>query len=99
MESCGTTYLPTWFSQIWGVQEISVARKATIWCGADSIDWKQLDSYLALLVHKSQISMEYGPVTEFGVSRLMDIVNRIFKRNELGEIQGPSLSLETLVTK
>ena len=42
--------------------------------------------------------MEYGPVTEFGASRLVDIVNRIYKRNELGKIQGPSLSLEILVT-
>ncbi|KAF4628030.1 hypothetical protein G7Y89_g10120 [Cudoniella acicularis] len=66
---------------------------------ADSIDWRQLDSCLALLVLKSQISMRYGPVTEFGASRLVDVVNQIFRRNELGEIQEPSLSLEALVTK
>jgi hypothetical protein len=87
-----------WFSRIWVVQEIAVAQKATIWCGANTIDWTQLDSCLALLVRKSQICMEYGPVTGFGASRLVDIVNRIFKRNELGKIQGPSLSLEILVT-
>lgn len=75
-----------------------MAQRATIWCSANTIDWTQLDSCLALLVRKSQICMEYGPVTEFGASRLVDIVNRIFKRNELGKIQSPSLSLETLVT-
>ena len=87
-----------WFSRIWVVQEISVARKATIWCGNDTIDWQHFASFVELLLHKAHISTEYMPFVDFGARRLVSIVNQVFKRNDLGEIQGLSLSLEILVT-
>jgi len=87
-----------WFNRVWVVQEISVAQKAIIWCGSVSVDWKQLETCLALLIRKSQVSTEYGTFKALGASLLMDVVNKAFKRNELGKTQDPILSLETLVT-
>ncbi len=88
-----------WFSRIWVVQEIAVARKAKIWCGSESVDWDQLKSCVSLLALRSQISTEYSRITDLGAVRLVDVVNQVFRRNELGEVLGPSLSLEMLVTK
>jgi hypothetical protein len=88
-----------WFSRIWVVQEIAVARKATIWCGSESVNWDQLESCVSLLALRSQISTEYSRIADLGAVRLVDVVNQVFRRNELGEVLGPSLSLEMLVTK
>ena len=88
-----------WFSRIWIVQEISFAQRATIWCGDESIDWQQLELLLTLLIHKSRIVPECKSFADLNAVKLVSTVNQVFRRNDIGEIQGPQLSLEILVTK
>lgn len=38
-----------WFSRRWVVQEIAMARRATLHCGRDSVDWSKLADAIALL--------------------------------------------------
>ncbi|KAH6672878.1 heterokaryon incompatibility protein-domain-containing protein [Halenospora varia] len=40
----------SWFSRRWVVQEIALSRKATIHCGADSLDWKDFAIAVELFV-------------------------------------------------
>ncbi|KAM5363687.1 hypothetical protein ACJZ2D_011885 [Fusarium nematophilum] len=38
-----------WFRRRWVVQEIAMARKATLYCGSDRVDWTQLADAVAIL--------------------------------------------------
>ncbi|KAK5651612.1 hypothetical protein OQA88_11885 [Cercophora sp. LCS_1] len=38
-----------WFSRRWVVQEIAMARNATVYCGSDSVAWHELADAIALL--------------------------------------------------
>lgn len=87
-----------WFSRIWVVQEIAVSRQATIHCGSDTLDWTNLQSCLSLFC-KSKRFTDYGPINEFGASRLVDLVSQAVERDEFGACRGPLLPLETIVTK
>ncbi|KAJ4420396.1 hypothetical protein N0V82_004385 [Gnomoniopsis sp. IMI 355080] len=39
-----------WFSRRWVVQEIALARKATVYCGPDKVDWRDLAIAIELFV-------------------------------------------------
>ncbi|GKT52681.1 HET-domain-containing protein [Colletotrichum tofieldiae] len=42
-----------WFSRRWIVQEISLARKATVYCGDDAVSWHDFAAAIALLVSRN----------------------------------------------
>lgn len=97
-----------WFSRRWVVQEIALAKKATIYCGWDCIPWKDFAVAVELFVevetatHRlSEVIKEgerhiipgwFEHVSALGASLLVDATERLFR--EYKE-EGRSRRLET----
>ncbi|KAJ6016350.1 hypothetical protein N7540_010941 [Penicillium herquei] len=100
-----------WFSRRWIVQEISLARYASVHCGTKNITWNQLVDAIALLIaqeysiRKLFVSTKWrygqrtlGEVQHSSVNLLLHVVSNLFQTTESGE-KAPLKSLEYLVTK
>lgn len=73
-----------WFRRIWIVQEVAMAREATIYCGNESLDWEKFHSVLKLDTGINMVGVNNQIV--------MDIVEGIvFERRAIS--QGISTSL------
>lgn len=42
-----------WFSWLWVVQDVTLARQVTIYCGSQSANWDELETCVGLLEQKS----------------------------------------------
>ena len=101
-----------WFSRRWVVQEIALAREATVHCGKDFVKWKDFAKAVALFgARRHQISRLFqvsamfdhqpnylGDVTALAAFRLVQQSSNLFRKSDEGMIQEHLLSLETLVS-
>jgi hypothetical protein len=101
-----------WFSRRWVVQEIALAREATVHCGEHFVKWKDFAKAVALFgARRHQISRLFqgsaafdhqpnylGDVTALAAHRLVQQSSNLFRKSDDGKIQEHLLSLETLVS-
>jgi Heterokaryon incompatibility protein (HET) len=101
-----------WFNRRWIVQEIALARRATVFCGDQSVSWQDFSSAVALFVSRYQdlrqlfqSSKAYrhqpdylGEVDALGAKALVDITNNLFRKSEDGIVLERLLSLEGLMS-
>jgi hypothetical protein len=102
-----------WFSRRWVIQEIALAKRATIYCGqAPAVKWRDFANAVALFGSRHrQISGVLrassafhnapdilGDVTALGAHRLVQESSNLFRKSDDGKIQEHLLPLETLVS-
>ena len=102
-----------WFSRRWVIQEIALAKRATIHCGnAKPVKWRDFANAVALFGSRyRQISGVLrqssafhnspdilGDVTALGAHRLVQESSNLFRKSDDGKIQEHLLPLETLVS-
>lgn len=101
-----------WFNRRWIVQEISLARSATLYCGNQSVSWPDFSAATALFVarhrdlrHLFQGSKDFqnhpnylGEVEALGAKSLVDITTNLFRKSDDGVVLERLLSLEALIS-
>lgn len=102
-----------WFSRRWVIQEIALARQATVHCGkARPVQWRDFANAVALFGSRYhqirelfKASAEFGhhfyhlgDVTALGAHRLVDESSNLFRKSDDGVIQEHLYSLEHLVS-
>ncbi|OAX82494.1 hypothetical protein ACJ72_03149 [Emergomyces africanus] len=101
-----------WFSRRWIIQEIALAKKATVYCGCAHLDWEEFANAVSLLVHSKENvqqllrkSSEYcdhpdcfGDVSQSAAARLIEASDNMFRKSEKGHILERLLSLEELMS-
>jgi hypothetical protein len=101
-----------WFNRRWIVQEISLARSATLYCGSQSVSWTDFSAATALFVarhrdlrHLFQSSKDFhnhpnylGEVEALGAKSLVDITTNLFRKSDDGVVLERLLSLEALIS-
>ncbi|KAK6518738.1 hypothetical protein TWF506_005877 [Arthrobotrys conoides] len=100
-----------WFSRRWVVQEIALAKEATIHCGSKTVRWQDFVDAVSILVsNQARIKLLFDPkvwrdghgtlgeVQFFGANTLIEELGSLFWRAEDGTIMKPVKSLESLVT-
>jgi hypothetical protein len=102
-----------WFSRRWVIQEIALARKATVHCGkARPVEWRDFANAVALFGSRYhqirelfKASPEFGhqyyhlgDVTALGAHRLVEESSNLFRKSDDGAIQEHLYSLEHLVS-
>lgn len=102
-----------WFSRRWVVQEIALARDATLHSGKWEIQWTEFADAVALFEHmadrvrkKFKASPEYnnhpdfiGDVKNLSASRLVSFTTNIVRRKADGTISKKNYTLESLVSR
>lgn len=100
-----------WFSRRWVVQEISLARSATVHCGGMMVQWSDFADAVSLLA-SNQDSIQnlfdfsqwregpstLGDVESFGAHILLEATSKLFLRTASGGIRTPITNIEALVT-
>lgn len=100
-----------WFSRRWIVQEIALAKDATVHCGGAIVRWSDFADAASLLVSNQETIKSLfdfsdwregpntlGDIEAFGASILLEATNNLFLRKHNGEIKRPIKSIESLVT-
>lgn len=102
----------SWFSRRWVVQEVALARHATLLCGNKSVNWLDFADAVAIFVTKldevkalyrsSKIS-DYLPedlsfVESSGATIMISTINNLFGKSDDGTVMERHVSLETLVS-
>ncbi|KAJ9665760.1 hypothetical protein H2201_004068 [Coniosporium apollinis] len=101
-----------WFNRRWIIQEIALAKSATLHCGKDSVPWRDFADALSLLECKQyeirQLFREsttfrnhpdyIGDLSELGAIRLVYAADNLFRKSEDGQIMEHLLSLEALMS-
>ncbi|PGH02631.1 hypothetical protein GX51_04514 [Blastomyces parvus] len=101
-----------WFSRRWIIQEIALAKKATVYCGGECVEWEEFANAISLLVHSKENfrqllrkSSDYcnhpdclGDVSQSAAARLIDASDNMFRKSEQGQILERLLSLEELMS-
>ena len=102
-----------WFSRRWVIQEIALAKEATVHCGkAKPVQWRDFANAVALFGSRYhqirelfKASPEFGhhfyhlgDVTALGAHRLVDESSNLFRKSDDGVIQEHLYSLEHLVS-
>ncbi|KAM5511694.1 ankyrin and het domain protein [Fusarium oxysporum f. sp. phaseoli] len=100
-----------WFSRRWVVQEMALAKEATVHCGERAVRWSDFTDAASLLVsNQAMIKSLFdfsdwregqntlGAVESFGAWILLESTGNLFRRKPNGEIRKPIKSIEYLVT-
>ena len=98
-----------WFTRLWVVQEIALAKEATVHYGNEVVQWTDFRDAIALFVARyKQInsllkSNNYildpaRDIRALGANTLVTATSNLFRRGENGRISDRLLSLETLVS-
>ncbi|KAI1108568.1 heterokaryon incompatibility protein-domain-containing protein [Nemania sp. NC0429] len=100
-----------WFSRRWVVQEISLAREATVHCGNKMVQWPDFADAVSLLASNQDTIRNLfdhsewrdgpstlGDVQSFGAYILLEATSKLFLRTAQGQITRPIKKLESLVT-
>ncbi|TGJ63955.1 hypothetical protein EYR41_010038 [Orbilia oligospora] len=100
-----------WFSRRWVVQEIALAKDATVHCGSKTVSWPHFVDAVSILVSNQTTirslfksnswrdgSSTLGEVQFFGANTLIEELDSLFWKAEDGTIIKPVKSLESLVT-
>jgi len=102
----------SWFSRRWVIQELALARDATVHCGNQEVHWNDFKDAVSLFVmHFDKIrelfllSKQFsrnqnaiGELDPLGAKVLVDITSNIFRKSVDGGIFEPSIGLERLVS-
>ena len=83
-----------WFSRVWIVQEIALARKATLFCGKFTWDWKRFSKALRDIYDSSLRAMMFPYGIPQGIRALFVIMRIIDSRN----LQEPLSLFDLLVS-
>lgn len=100
-----------WFSRRWIVQEIALARSATLHCGEAFVDWEEFADVVSQLTEKQDKLRELfikssdfknhpdylGDISELGAIRLVDATEEFFHKSADGRIQERKLTLEEII--
>ncbi|KAK5110699.1 hypothetical protein LTR85_000742 [Meristemomyces frigidus] len=102
-----------WFTRRWVVQEISLAKEATLYCGKSSVDWTTFELAVALfervattlnLLFRSSATAQYmydpeffGDVSTMGASRLVQLKSALFRWSDDKRITDYNFDLGELV--
>ncbi|KAI6773008.1 hypothetical protein HG530_003966 [Fusarium avenaceum] len=100
-----------WFSRRWVVQEMALAKDATVHCGDRAVRWSDFADAVSLLVSNQEMIKSLfdfsdwregkntlGAVESFGAWILLESTSNLFRRKPNGEIKKPIKSIEYLVT-
>ncbi|PGH31879.1 hypothetical protein GX50_05314 [[Emmonsia] crescens] len=101
-----------WFSRRWIIQEIALAKEATVYCGEEYVEWEEFANAVSLLVHSKENvqqllrkSLDYrnhpdclGDVSQSAAARLIHASDNMFRKSETGHILERLLSLEELMS-
>jgi hypothetical protein len=101
-----------WFSRRWVIQELALAKNATVCWGAESMPWSEFADAIALFMTKhDDIKRILSKTTEYprttdhftdarvlGANTLVNATNNLFRKSQDGEIQQRLLTLEVLVS-
>jgi Heterokaryon incompatibility protein (HET) len=101
-----------WFLRRWVVQELAFAKEARLYCGGGEVDWALFADAATLFGQRQHEIAElfwmspkyahdaeiFGEVQALGALRLINALNRLFRRSDDGQILEGLVSLETLVT-
>lgn len=100
-----------WFSRRWVVQEMALAKDATVHCGEHAVRWSDFADAASLLVSNQEMIKSLfdfsdwregqntlGAVESFGAWILLESTSNLFRRKPNGEIKKPIKSIEYLVT-
>lgn len=101
-----------WFSRRWIVQEIALARSATLHCGNEVVKWGEFAVAISLFISRHEEIRALlrrstafgnhpdflGEVEELGASRLIKAVSTLFRKNNDGTIAERLMSLEALMS-
>jgi len=94
-----------WFSRRWVVQEVALARRATVHCGSKIVHWNDFADAVALFMTKlDQIKNLFsGPdalsdVEALGAIVLVGSISNLARKSADGNIQEHLVGLETLVS-
>jgi hypothetical protein len=101
-----------WFNRRWIVQELALARQASLFCGSQSVSWQDFSSAVALFMSRYhdlrqlfQSSKDFhnhpnylGEVDALGAKALVDLKNNLFRKSEEGIVLERLLSLEGLIS-
>src|ERR1700760_3045698 len=102
----------SWFSRRWVVQEVALARRASIQCGAKSINWVNFADAVANFVMKlddvkalyKKVNLpSFNPdsltfVESLGAKIMVSTVTNLFRKSDEGDILDRLVNLETLVS-
>ena len=99
-----------WFSRRWVIQELALAKKASIHCGSQSLNWVDFAVVIELFVAKYDSIKELfrqstgfddtetlGHIAAYGASQIVDLNSNLFRRTEKGELLERTTSLESLM--
>ena len=103
------TYLMQWewFSRRWVVQEVALARQATLHCGAKCINWVDFADATSLLVDRldqiralsrEQVSALVD-IEAYGAVTLVEFIGNLSQKSPGGDIEEHLVGLETLVSR
>jgi hypothetical protein len=103
-----------WFSRRWVVQEITLARTATIYCGDASVDWADFAVAVSLFESVetearsiSRTIQQSGPsgmpdllgeIRSLGATRLVEATSNLFRKSQDGQVLQKFFTLEALVS-
>lgn len=98
-----------WFSRRWVVQEMALAKKATVHCGTKSMPWSEFADAVALFgIIRDEVvrhmspdqAYELGETHALGAASLVDISSNIYRKDHVNDrIQEHLLTLESLLAK
>jgi hypothetical protein len=100
-----------WFSRRWVVQELALAKEATVHYGQETLQWMDFRDAVALFVTKHDqikrllsqsrymaIPDPVGDMRALGANTLVEATSNLFRRSDKGKIVERLLDLETLVS-
>lgn len=99
-----------WFSRRWVVQELALAKQATVHYGSETILWSDLSDVIAmigtqqdaiqrLLLHERSHSAAIAlNMRALGASTLVETSKNLFRRNDSGQITQRLITMEGLVS-
>ncbi|KAI8947025.1 heterokaryon incompatibility protein-domain-containing protein [Xylaria longipes] len=104
----------SWFSRRWVIQELALAREATVHCGTECVSWQDFADAIGLFVlnfdkirglfARSRDENVFRNFTKFneleplGAKVLVDAITNTFRKSVDGTVFEPVFNLETLVS-
>jgi hypothetical protein len=102
----------SWFSRRWVVQEVALARRASLHCGSKAVNWLNFADAVANFVTKLKDvktlyrkvnSPNYNPeslefVESLGAKVMVSTISNLFRKSDDGDILERLMNLESLVS-
>jgi hypothetical protein len=86
----------SYFSRVWIVQEIAIARQVTLLHGDTSMDWETFEAAVAIFQKRLELYPDEVVAEErhrlVAATRFVHVLHRCFIRDELGNVIAPAMS-------